>query len=224
MTERSSNSSRAGLSETSERSSNSSRAGLSETTERSIVSYPKYSAVSNIYCISGTYGGYSGPNNLYSNFDPDKFCSNIIKIHTSSDLTLCVNEAVEVIINFNKLHNLPIILVGWSQGGYTVINSIKNLASTKIYKNIKMAIIISSRPENTDYISEMININKYIICGNLDTDRRLNGAKEMFKRASEPKTYIEITNGTHNYEYSECFYELDTHINKIISGQINKFL
>lgn len=197
---------------------------MTDTTERFIVSYPKYNAVSNIYCISGTYGGHGGPNNLYSTFDADKYCSNIIKIHTSSDLIMCINEVVDVIINFNKKHNLPIILVGWSQGGYTIINAIKNLASTKLYKNIKLAIIISSRPENTDYISQMININKYIICGNFDTDRRLNGAKEMFKKASEPKTYIEITNGTHNYEYSECFTELYLHIDKIISEQINKFL
>ena len=193
-------------------------------TEPFIVSYPKYNAVSNIYCVSGTYGGYSGPNDLYSFFDPDKYCSNIIKIHTSSDLSLCVDEVTNIITNFNKIHNLPIIMVGWSQGGYTVINAIKNLEQTNLYKKIKSTIIISSRPENTDFVEEMYNINKYIICGNLDTDRRLNGAKEMFKKASEPKTYFEIINGTHNFEYDECFDKLQTYVNMIILQQINKLL
>jgi hypothetical protein len=191
---------------------------------RYIALHPKFKALSNIYCISGTYGGYDGPNNLYTQINPDTYNSNIIKINTSSDLKLCINEVTEVITNFNKIHNLPIILIGWSQGGYTIINVIKDLVATPIYKKIKLAIIISSRPENTDFISKMDNIKKVIICGNKDTERRINGSRELYNKASEPKEFIEIKNGTHNFELEECFTELYYNVNKILLTETYKFL
>ena len=193
-------------------------------TERFNISKPKIKPVANIYCLSGTYGGYGGPTNMYMNFDPDKYNSNIIRVHTSSDLKLCVDELEEAIIQFNSTNNLPIILVGWSQGGYTIIKAVEKLVSTNYYKKIKTMIIISSRPENTEFISQLDSIHKYIICGNLDTERRMVGASNMFNIASEPKQFIQIQNGTHNYEFEECFNELFNKLDSILTNQIIRFL
>ena len=193
-------------------------------TERFNISRPKISPVANIYCLSGTYGGFGGPTNMYMRLDPDKYNSNIIRVHTSPDLKICVNELVEAIIQFNSVNNLPIILVGWSQGGYTVIKAIEKLSDTVYYKKIKTMVIISSRPENTEFISKLDGIHKFIICGNLDTERRMVGASNMYNIASEPKQFIQIQNGTHNYEFEECFNELFNTLNTILSNQVIRFL
>lgn len=171
-----------------------------------ISSHPTLKPVANIYCLSGTYGGYGGPSDMYSHLDPNTYNANIIRAHTSQKLHDCVDELVETIIKFNSASNLPIILLGWSQGGYTVINACKKLlVNTPYFKKIKTLIVISSRPENTEFMgSEIINqVHKFIICGDQDTERRMTGASNMHKIASEPKQYIVIQNGTHNYESKE---------------------
>ncbi len=104
---------------------------------RYIISSPELKPIFNIYCVSGTYGGYEGPSNLYSLFDSNKLSSNIIKIHTSSDLNLCWNEVADCITEFNSKQNLPMILIGWSQGGYTIIKAIEKLSKTQTKKKIK---------------------------------------------------------------------------------------
>jgi hypothetical protein len=180
--------------------------------------------ICNIYCVSGTYGGYDGPSGMYSYLDPNKLESNIIRVHTSSDLKLCFQELSEVICEFNQMENLPILLVGWSQGGYTVIKAIEKCFHTPYFKKIKCICLISSRPENTEYICKMEGIHKYIICGNLDTERRMNGAKKMYEIASEPKVEIIIPNGTHNFEFQECFQTLLQTLLSILIHQKSRFV
>jgi hypothetical protein len=192
-----------------------------------IIGKPDFKPIANIYCISGTYGGYDGPSGLYSRLDPNNYNSNIIRIHTSKDLNLCVQQSVSVILEVNNRYNLPIILIGWSQGGYTAINAIEELANNNnmtIYKKIKCLIVISSKPEDTDFISLIENIKKYILCGRLDTSRRLNGAINMFEESKEPKELIIIEDGTHNFEYEECFNELFYIVDDILVNVTNCFL
>ncbi len=185
---------------------------------------PQYQPVANIYCLSGTYGGFGGPNNMYLLFEPNKYNSNIIKIHTSPDLNLCVEETINEITKFNKIYNLPIILVGWSQGGYTIIKTVEKLAKTEFYKKIKSLIIISSRPEDTDYVSQMNGIKKFIICGEHDTHRRHNGSIIMYNNSAEPKFYKLIKNGTHNFESDELKMELFDIVNKILFNETSRFV
>ncbi len=195
-------------------------------TDRYIVSSPKLQPVCNIYCLSGTYGGYGGPSDMYSHFNPDSYNSNIIRVHTSPNLNDCAKELVETIIEFNGKFNLPIILLGWSQGGYTVIKACEKMVNTPYFKKIKSLIVISSRPENTEFIgSEKINqVHKFIICGDSDTERRMIGASNMYNIASGPKQYIQIPNGTHNYEFDECFSYLKQNVHSILVNQVARFL
>ena len=190
------------------------------------ISSPNHKAVYNVYCASGTFGGFSGPNELYSQFDPNRYYCNIIRVHTSPDLNQCVNELVDAIIKFNGIENNPIILIGWSQGGYTAIRAVEKLKSNyaPLYKKVKVIIIISSRPEGTDFVSEMTHITKYIICANLDTPRRINGAHLMYDKACSPKKFITIESGTHNYEDTECFHELTNIVRDIISNETQKLV
>ncbi len=188
-----------------------------------IVAEPINCAMCNIYCVSGTPGGYMGPSNLYSYLDPNAYHSNIIRIHTSSDLKLCVDETVEVIKEFNTLHDLPILLIGWSQGGYTIIKAVENLQNTQYLRKIMALIIISSKPVDINYVNEP-NIVKYIVCGTHDTERRLNGSIDMYNNAHEPKYYNQIKNGTHNFEYDECFIELCKYIHAVILNEISRLV
>jgi predicted esterase len=193
-------------------------------TDRFYISRPTLKPVANIYFLSGTYGGYGGPSDMYLGLDPNIYNSNIVRVHTSADLNLCAKELSEAIIEFNSESNLPIILVGWSQGGYTIIKAAQKIKDTVYYKKIKSMIIISSRPENTEFISKLDGIHKFIICGNLDTERRMKGSINMYNMASEPKEYIQIENGTHNYDFKECFNELFNILHTILSNQVSRFL
>ncbi len=186
-------------------------------------------AVCNIYCLSGTFGGHEGPSNLYSYLltdRVDRYNSNIITVDTSRDLKICVDELVEAIVSFNTAANLPIILLGWSQGGYTVINAVKKLKTegSPLLKKVKSLVIISSRPENTEFLDEMENINKYFIWGDQDTQRRIDGTKNMFQRSLEPKEIIVIPGGTHNFEYEDCFIILYGAVSECLSKETNRFL
>lgn len=207
--------------------------------ERIVVNKPTLLAVCNVYCVSGTFGGYGGPNDMYSLIPPDRYSFNIIRVHTSTNLTTCVDELVEAILYFNKTstcnsgsaipiseNNLPIILMGWSQGGYTIIKAAEKLQSLDplLYKRIKVVIIIASRPEKTDFIHFMDGIHKYIICGDQDTKRRMDGAVAMYNNASEPKTFIPIVNGTHNFEFQECFTSLCQTIDNIFLQEMSRFV
>ncbi len=193
---------------------------------RYIVSSPKLKPVTNIYCLSGTYGGYEGPSEMYSQLNPNTYNANIIRVHTSQKLNDCVNELVDTIKQFNSISNLPIILLGWSQGGYTVIKACEKLMDTPYFKKIKTLIVISSRPENTEFIgSENINqVHKFIICGDQDTERRMVGASNMYNIASGLKQFIQIPNGTHNYEFKECFGYLYQTVHSILVNQVARFL
>ena len=70
----------------------------------------------------------------------------------------------------------------------------------------------------------MDNIRKYILYGEYDTPRRINGALNMFNITNEPKHLILINKGTHNFEYEECFIQLFNVINSILLYETNRFL
>lgn len=180
----------------------------------------------NIICIGGTYGGYGGPSGMYYQLDNNKIYSSIYQVHTSTDIKLAIRETINAIDIISNNEKLPIILLGWSMGGCTVIRAIENMVIEKnpFIKLIKACICISSRPEETDYLSQMKKIRKYIICGALDTERRTNGSKKMFAIASEPKSFFEIPNGTHNFENQDCYNNLYGLINSILQFEVNKFL
>lgn len=194
------------------------------SSERYIISRPKVKAICNIYCVSGTYGGFEGPSGMYSHLDPDSLESNILRVHTSSDLKLCYEELFKVILEFNQMEKLPIILTGWSQGAYTVIKAVEKCFNTHLYKKIKCMCLIASRPENTESISKMEGIQKYIICGDVDTERRMTGSKKMFEMSAEPKVYLTIPNGTHNFEFQECYSILFNTLTSILIHEKNRFV
>ena len=197
--------------------------------QRCMISIPSLPAVFNLYCLSGTYGGYGGPSEMYSLLPADRYSCNIIRVHTSKDLSLCVQELVTVIQSFQlspENKNIPMILMGWSQGGYTVIAAIDELRRQhpSLYKRVKGMILIASRPEKTESIQSMEGIHKYIICGDQDTPRRKDGALKMVTEAADPKVFIPIVNGTHNFEIQECFNSLCQQIDSILLQEMNRFI
>ena len=129
--------------------------------------------------------------------------------------------------NFNIIKNLDLNNNNKYLSGKILLldfNSIIHNVSSNILTELNNNDIINNLSINEIEYRIIENINKFIICGQYDTARRVNGAKEMFKLASEPKTFIEIINGTHNFEYEECFNDLKLQVNKILLEQINRFL
>ena len=69
----------------------------------------------------------------------------------------------------------------------------------------------------------MEGIQKYILCGDLDTERRIVGSKKIFEIAAEPKIYLTIPNGTHNFESNECYNILFQTISSILIHEKNRY-
>lgn len=179
----------------------------------------------------GTYGGFGGPSEMFEELDKKYINANICKVDTGrqeyeNDIEIAINITINSINQICENDKKPIILIGWSMGGHTVIKTIERMTQNNnpYLRRVKAIILISSRPEGTDFLQDMNNIRKYIICGKIDTERRTTGSINMFKIASQPKFYFEIENGTHNFERGNGKKELFELIQKIIREESFKFI
>jgi len=172
--------------------------------------------VGTIVAIGGTGGGFYGPAYIYD--DLAKYVANyklsLLRVHVSPPHDKGVRQLM-VGLNVLKNHNntKPIILMGWSMGGATIINVAKELIERNDELKVKCLVSLAGQTYGADPISE-INTKIYVIHG--DKDKCLDvGCAYSLKKWARNLGGMTILKGASHW-MEECFEELRNTVYGII--------
>ena len=169
---------------------------------------------STIIAIGGTGGGFYGPSYIYDELAetlPEMGFS-VLRIDVSPDH---LNGAENVLIGLEflkKLNNFnPILLMGWSMGGASIIQVAKYLQETGEFQ-INGLITLAGQSYGADPVSELYDIPIYIFHGTADTCMGPNVAKSIYRMANEPKELYLLKGASHfmnekDYELKQLVYD-----------------
>jgi len=172
--------------------------------------------IGTIVAIGGTGGGFYGPAYIYD--DLAKHVANyrlsLLRVHVSPPHDKGVRQLL-VGLNVLKTHNnsKPIILMGWSMGGATIINVAKELIERNDELKVKCLVSLAGQTAGAMAISD-IDTKIYVIHG--DKDKCLDVAcAYSLKRWAKNLGGVTILKGASHW-MEECFEELRNTVYNII--------
>lgn len=168
--------------------------------------------IATIVAIGGTGGGFYGPSYIYDELAetlPEMGIS-VLRIDVSPDH---INGAENVLIGLEylkKINNFnPILLMGWSMGGASIIQVAKYLQQTREFQ-INGLITLAGQSYGADPVSDLYNIPIYIFHGTADRCMGPNVAKSIYRMANEPKELYLLKGASHFMNESD--YELKQNV------------
>lgn len=154
--------------------------------------------IGTVIAIGGTGGGFYGPAYVYDLMADHLVNSKLsflrINVHPNYKEG---SKNVIIGINFLKYINVnsPVILMGWSMGGASIINAASDVIENNLI-NIKSLIILAGQSAGAQKIANL-KIPTYFLHGTADTCLPINVGKQVFEWAHEPKKFIELNGASH---------------------------
>ena len=172
-----------------------------------------------IVSIGGRGGGLHGPANIYEDLavNVNKLSLSLLRIDIGKIKPHHIKAALYVkMVLFQlrkELENTPMLLMGWSMGGASIIHVAKWVQDNLTIfgeAELKGLITLASQNIGTGPVKELKNIPMYILHGTNDTILRPGCSKSIFKRANEPKELVLLEGASHKME--ESFDKLKEHV------------
>lgn len=169
----------------------------------------KYSDTSlgNIITVGGKNDNFNGPSKFFVHLSYILQKYNISLLRTKMD----EKNGIEILKNgikwMESLNDKPIILIGWSFGGYVTIRTLYELQCEKYLSNIKEIILLASQSHGTNCIAEITGIPITILHGTEDKNVIKIAAQQIYDTANEPKKIIFLNKTGHNFgeKYRELY-------------------
>ena len=151
-----------------------------------------------IVAIGGTGGGFYGPSYIYDDISNNltKMKLSLLRVHVKPPFQLATMQlinAIEILISRNNTK--PIVLIGWSMGGASIIHSAKYLINNNKIK-VNSIITLAGQSYGADPISEL-NVPIYIIHGSNDKVMGPHVAKHIWNIAKNPKELVILDGASH---------------------------
>tara|TARA_A100001011_G_scaffold391423_1_gene476865 strand:- start:1263 stop:2174 length:912 start_codon:yes stop_codon:yes gene_type:complete len=151
-----------------------------------------------IIAIGGTGGGYYGPAYIYDDLAVNASLLNlsILRVNVIPNYqvaTFILNNAI--LKNIDKIKGKPVILMGWSMGGATIVNTAKFIVDNNLLK-INSLISFAGQTHGIEPI-KYLNIPIYILHGDNDTVLNKRCADIIYKLAKNPKQKIILNGASH---------------------------
>lgn len=155
--------------------------------------------IGTIVTIGGTGGGFYGPSNIYDDLaiNVDKLKLSLLRIdvfpdHMEGTINLMIGLSYLTKIGNNK----PIVLIGWSMGGASIIQAAKIIQENNMFE-IKGLITLAGQSYGADPVSKLNNTPIYILHGTEDKCMGPIVAKSIYKMANEPKELVLLEGASH---------------------------
>lgn len=152
-----------------------------------------------VIAIGGTGGGFYGPSNIYDHFAiqfPSLKLSllrvNVFPDHIEGAKNLLVALDFLRYINNNK----PVLLIGWSMGGASIIHVAKYIQDNNLFE-LKGLITLAGQSYGAEPLSQLLNVPVYILHGTADTCMGPRVAERLYQIANEPKELVLLKDASH---------------------------
>ena len=156
-------------------------------------------SIGTVVAIGGTGGGFYGPSNIYDNLAihlPTLNLSllrvNVFPDHIEGAKNLLIGLEFLKYINNNK----PLLLIGWSMGGASIIQVAKYVQDYALFE-IKGLITLAGQSLGANPVSELSNIPVYIIHGTADKCMGPKVAQTIYNLANHPKELVLLEGASH---------------------------
>ena len=165
-----------------------------------------------IVASGGTGGGFGGPAKIYD--DLALYASNLglslLRIHTPQSFHIKGALAVQDVLYHLKeeLKNTPMLLMGHSMGGASMIHVAKWAQYMKF--QIKGLVTLASQYNGTEPVKELNNVPIFIFHGREDKVLGPRCSESIYERAKEPKKLILLDEAGHDMK--ESFDTLKGHV------------
>jgi len=159
-------------------------------------------SIGTIVAIGGTGGGFDGPSLLYYDFEKNlpAFKLSLLRVHVSPPQERGARQVLAA-LKVLKAHNntKPIILIGWSMGGASIISVAKELVERKDELVVKSLISLAGQTAGASPISR-INTKIHILHGDKDPILNVACAYTIRKWAKNLGEFIIVKDVGHGFE------------------------
>jgi pimeloyl-ACP methyl ester carboxylesterase len=156
-------------------------------------------AMGHIVAVGGTGGGFYGPANIYNYLATilPKHNINILRLDVPKKLDEAAEAVVEGVKTLYKYDKKPIILMGWSRGGASVIKAALNINNSSNSIPIKGLILLASQSAGTEGIEKLKGIPLLLIHGTADLGVDYRASLQIMSEAQDPKELVTLKGGSH---------------------------
>ena len=156
-------------------------------------------AIGTIVALAGCTGGFSGPANIYDDLalNIGNLRLSLLRIHIRPWHMKGAEDVLIVLRDlFESLKNKPILLMGWSMGGASVIEVARRIQDNNMFE-IKGLVTLASQGTGTGPVKELNNIPIYIFSGTKDTCCKPKWSESIYNKANEPKELVWLPGASH---------------------------
>jgi len=175
--------------------------------------------IGTIVAIGGTGGGFYGPAYIYDDLARHvaDYKLSLLRIHVSPPYDKGVKQVLTG-LNVLKTHNnmKPILLMGWSMGGATIINVAKELIERNDELKVKCLVSFAGQTAGARPISD-IDTRIHVIHGDNDKCLNVKCAYTISSWARNLGDLVILKGASHWME--ECFAELREAVYSIITHE-----
>ena len=156
-------------------------------------------SVGTVIAIGGTGGGFYGPANIYDDLalNLQNYGLSLLRINVYPDhMEGTINLIIGLEFLKKKNENQPILLMGWSMGGASIIQAAKFVQDNNMF-TIKGLITLAGQSYGADPVQELKNIPIYIVHGTEDKCMGPRVAESIYRIANEPKELVLLEGASH---------------------------
>lgn len=156
-------------------------------------------SIGTVIAIGGTGGGFYGPSNIYDDFAMhfNELKLSLLRVNVFPDH---IEGAKNLLVGLDFLksinNNKPVLLIGWSMGGASIIHIAKHIQDNNLFE-LKGLITLAGQSYGAEPLSELSNIPVYIIHGTADKCMGPRVAESLYKIANQPKELVLLKDASH---------------------------
>jgi pimeloyl-ACP methyl ester carboxylesterase len=156
-------------------------------------------SIGTVIAIGGTGGGFYGPSNIYDHF-ATQFADlklSLLRVNVFPDH---IEGAKNLLVGLDFLRQInntkPVLLIGWSMGGASIIHIAKYIQDNNLFE-LKGLITLAGQSYGAEPLSQLSNVPVYIIHGTDDKCMGPRVAESLYQIANEPKQLVLLKDASH---------------------------